>query len=91
MVMALSASAHLGLCPFCFLLLVHPAWQQEEQGVRVFANGDSCSYQASILPALIHLCESWQLEGDSLRAALDNPECRDLLDYLLENGCIYVE
>ena len=67
------------------------AWQQEETGICIFANGDSRRYSASVIPTLVSLCELWRLEGEALSSALGIPECQELLDYLLESGCIYVE
>ena len=67
------------------------AWQQEADGIRVFANGESRLFDDSVLPGLIELCEDWRLEGPSLVSALDNDSGAELLDYLLETGCLYVE
>ena len=67
------------------------AWQQEETGIRVFANGESRVFPAPVLPHLVLLCENWRLQEEQLVQALDEPACAELLDYLLESGCIYVE
>ena len=67
------------------------AWQQESEGIAVFANGDSREFTEAVLPALLVLCEHWRLEGGPLAAALAEPESARMLDYLLEAGCIYVE
>ncbi len=67
------------------------AWQQDAEGILVYANGDSRRFSEETLPVLIELCDSWKLEGEALSAALAAPDCSRLLDYLLESGCLYVE
>jgi 50S ribosomal protein L16 3-hydroxylase len=67
------------------------AWQQELEGIAVFANGENQPFSEEVLPSLLKLCGDWRLEGDTLKAALAVPEAAELLDYLLESRCIYVE
>ncbi len=67
------------------------AWQQELEGIAVFANGDSLEFPQDILPVLITLCENWRLEGEALSSAMADPQSAALLYYLLDSGCIYVE
>jgi 50S ribosomal protein L16 3-hydroxylase len=67
------------------------AWQQEQAGIRVYANGESRLFNESVLDSLMTLCESWRLEGESLSRCLTLPETTKLLEYLLENESIYVE
>ena len=67
------------------------AWQQEASGIQVYANGDSRCFDDAVLPGLIQLCEHWRLDGDGLAATLEAAAGNELLDYLLETGCIYVE
>jgi len=67
------------------------AWQQEQGGVAVFANGDSREFPESVLPCLVQLCDSWRLDGDLLASALKDKASLALLNYLLEESCIYVE
>jgi 50S ribosomal protein L16 3-hydroxylase len=67
------------------------AWQQDTDGIRVFANGDSRSFNPDVLPALITLCEHRELAGDVLANARAAGHTATLLDYLLEMGAIYVE
>ena len=67
------------------------AWQQEQAGIRVYANGESRLFNESVLDSLMTLCESWRLDGERLSCCLALPEMAKLLDYLLENGGIYVE
>jgi 50S ribosomal protein L16 3-hydroxylase len=67
------------------------AWQQTAEGILVFANGDSCRFDNAVLEPLIRLCGDWRLGQGELSAALADPACRELLDYLLDSGCIYVE
>jgi 50S ribosomal protein L16 3-hydroxylase len=67
------------------------AWQQESQGMVVFANGESREFPDSVLPCLVDLCGNRRLEGDALAAVLADPASDELLNYLLEADCIYVE
>ena len=67
------------------------AWQQEGAGITVFANGQSLTCPDSVLPSLLTLCENWRLAGTELDLAMADQNTADLLDYLLESGCIYVE
>jgi len=67
------------------------AWQQELEGIAVFANGESLEFGENVLPLLLTLCDSWRLQGEALSAALLDPHRAALLHYLLESGCIYVE
>lgn len=67
------------------------AWQQEGEGVAVFANGGSAIFPPAVLPPLMTLCDAWRLERDELARVMADDACAGLLDYLLESGCIYVE
>jgi 50S ribosomal protein L16 3-hydroxylase len=67
------------------------AWQQEAAGIAVFANGQSRHFDGAVLPSLTALCEQWRLEGAALGGALADEAGADLLGWLLESGCIYVE
>ncbi len=67
------------------------AWQQEQGGIVVFVNGAHRVFGESVLDCLAVLCESWRLQGPTLAAGLAQAETVALLDYLLENGGIYVE
>ncbi len=67
------------------------AWQQGQSTITVFANGDSREFPPSVLPLMVALCGNWRLEGDVLVAALADEDTDQLLNYLLESGCIYVE
>lgn len=67
------------------------AWQQDSDGIRVFANGDGRTFKPGILPALQMLCQDWALTGDDLMKGTADPDSAALLDYLLEMGVIYVE
>jgi 50S ribosomal protein L16 3-hydroxylase len=67
------------------------AWQQELEGIAVFANGENREFPQGILPVLISLCDRWRLEGATLSGAMIDPDSAALLHYLLESGCIYVE
>ncbi len=67
------------------------AWQQEAEGILVFANGECRVFDAAVLPGLLVLCESWRLAGADMEHALADPHSAALLDYLLESGVIYVQ
>lgn len=67
------------------------AWQQEPQGVMVFANGEARLFDATVLSCLTALCERWRLEGDLLARCRAAAGTAALLDYLLETGGIHVE
>jgi 50S ribosomal protein L16 3-hydroxylase len=78
--------AAVELCPAAKL-----AWQQEAEGIVVFANGECLQFSEAALPMLMTLCDHWRLQGETLSKALLDPQCMTLLHYLLESGCIYVE
>jgi 50S ribosomal protein L16 3-hydroxylase len=67
------------------------AWQQEEDGITVFANGQGRVYASSVLPTLLVLCAHWRLADNELMQALDDPNTVACLDWLLRSGCLYVE
>jgi 50S ribosomal protein L16 3-hydroxylase len=67
------------------------AWQQEADGVWVFANGESRRFPANVLQSLVELCGNWRLSGAGLADTLQSADGAALLDYLLETGCLYVE
>ena len=67
------------------------AWQHEAQGITVFANGESETFDASVLPSLVILCESWRLASADLEDALADTSTYTLLEYLLQSGCLYVQ
>ena len=75
---ALSASAKL-------------AWQHEAEGITVFANGESQTFDESVLPSLVILCESWRLAASDLEDARADTNTYTLLEYLLQSGCLYVQ
>lgn len=66
------------------------AWQHSEDGITVFANGESCAFPAAIAELLIELCGAWELDAGRVQVALRNPDASALIDYLLETGCIDV-
>ncbi|MEH6590261.1 MAG: cupin domain-containing protein [Halioglobus sp.] len=64
------------------------AWQQQEDAIIVFANGQNLSHPTTVVDMLLALCSGNALSGDSLTSALNNPECAILLGQLWELGCI---
>ncbi|MEZ5501972.1 MAG: cupin domain-containing protein [Halioglobus sp.] len=67
------------------------AWQQEAEGILVFANGEYRVFDESVLPCLLELCATWRLAERPLEHALADPGGMSLLDYLLECGVVYVQ
>ena len=67
------------------------AWQQEPEGITVFANGQARLFSSTVLDTLATLCGDWRLDGERLAGALAQADTARLLDYLLESGGIYVE
>jgi 50S ribosomal protein L16 3-hydroxylase len=67
------------------------AWQQEAEGITVFANGESQTFDESVLPGLVILCDSWRLASTDLEDALADTNTYTLLEYLLRSGCLYVQ
>lgn len=67
------------------------AWQQEAAGIVVFANCEARSFPPEILPSLTSFCADWRLAGTQLSQGLAEPAVVQLIDYLLEMGCLYVE
>jgi 50S ribosomal protein L16 3-hydroxylase len=67
------------------------AWQQEAEGLVVFANGEAGRFSIEALPLVTELCGNWKIEGELLADALSTPELMGLLDHLLVAGCLYVE
>lgn len=67
------------------------AWQQNVTSVSVYANGESRLFTNVVASILVTVCGQWALEGPELAAVIGEAEGAQLLDYLLERGCIYVE
>ena len=67
------------------------AWQQDEAGLTVFANGESLKCSQSTLPVLLVLCDRQDLTGASLDKAIADIDTTKLLEHLLRMGCIHVE
>ena len=67
------------------------AWQQENEEILVFANGESRPFTASVLPSLLILCQNWRLDAADLAQAFTDSETVRLLGYLMENGVIDVQ
>ncbi len=67
------------------------AWQQEPVGIAVYANGQYRLFGQAILSILEKLCGQWRLEASALSEAMACKQGAQLLNYLLDCGCIYVE
>lgn len=77
------AGTCIGLCADAKL-----AWQQADDNVVVFANGESIVCGNAILPMIILLCSEGLLEDAALADALNDPDNAALLTALLELGCL---
>jgi 50S ribosomal protein L16 3-hydroxylase len=66
------------------------AWQQDVQGLMVYANGESLNCGPSAMPALLALCDGQPLTGTLLDKALADPDTAGLLARLVHLGCIHV-
>ena len=67
------------------------AWQEQEEGIMVYANGQARIFASSVLPTLMLLCENWQLGYYEVLQAMGDPGTAQCLDWLLQSGCLYVE
>lgn len=67
------------------------AWQQEADGIQVFANGERRKFNESVLPSLLLLCDGWRLAAAELDVALADADTTILLEYLLISGVVYVQ
>ena len=67
------------------------AWQDEDYALRVFANGESMCVSRDVLPAVIDLCDTWQLTKQQLSGLLGTGEGRALLTFLIHTGALDVE
>lgn len=77
---------HVSLFPAAKL-----AWQENEQDLTVFANGESLNCEHSALPCLLALCDHRILTGAALDNASADNNTKKLLERLLYSGCIHVE
>ena len=67
------------------------AWQEEDNALRLFANGESTVLSRDVLPAVIDLCDTWQLTKKPLAELLGSGEGRALLTFLINTGALDVE
>lgn len=68
------------------------AWQHTQGVVSVFANGDSRDFGEAVLPLLEELCGQGVLAATAVAStAASRGDTLDMLDYLLERGCVYVD
>ena len=79
-----------GACSIELAAAAKLAWQQTPAGVTVYANGECISCSAAVLTTLLVLCEHHSLQGRQLDSALASPETVQLLETLLQVGCIDV-
>lgn len=67
------------------------AWQQEAEGITVFANGQVDCFPETALPALVTLCERTVLSLTPGELAGANNATGELLSHLFQCGCINVK
>tara|TARA_R110002110_G_scaffold166675_1_gene367451 strand:- start:9933 stop:11066 length:1134 start_codon:yes stop_codon:yes gene_type:complete len=67
------------------------AWQQEDNTIVIFANGDSQRYPDTVLPVIMHLCATGELQNSMLSEAMASAPAQQLVHDLLGRGCLYVE
>ncbi len=67
------------------------AWQDDGDTLRVFANGESASLARDVLPALIELCDTWQLSDKQIPGLLSSAEGKAMLAFLIHAGALDVE
>lgn len=64
------------------------AWIDHGTHLMVFANGDSFSCPSQCRALLETLCENWRVSGADLSYSLQTEERRELLQSLMELGCL---
>ena len=62
------------------------AWQQEPEGITVFANGQARLFSSAVLDTLATLCGDWRLEGERLAGALGDADLLSLPWIVRERG-----
>jgi len=67
------------------------AWQREDDDLVVFANGESRCFDRDTLAVATALCGDCSLDANAVARAMAGKHTAELLDYLLETGCIYVD
>jgi 50S ribosomal protein L16 3-hydroxylase len=67
------------------------AWQEDGTGLIVYANGESFACGAPAMASLVILCDRQNLEGDTLDKALGDSDTANMLERLVQNGCLHVE
>ena len=67
------------------------AWQEKNDKIVVYANGEALHHDRAVLPAVLALCENWILEDVLLEQAVNCSHCSLLLEQLLERGCLELE
>jgi len=67
------------------------AWSAASGQFLVFANGETIPGRDSNRELVETLCRDWRIEGAALTHFLRSTDNRELLQQLLETGCVYVE
>jgi len=75
----------------CVLPSAKLAWNDVDDNIEVYANGNSQQFSTEVRSTVIALCENSRLEGQALVAAKASPEGINLLQYLITQACISVE
>jgi 50S ribosomal protein L16 3-hydroxylase len=88
------AKAHTLLAGGAKAIALSPAaklsWTISGPNVIAFANGLSLHCAQSVLPSLLVLCGGEALIGTNLDKALAEPDTYQMLEHLLQAGCIHV-
>lgn len=66
------------------------AWIENAQDLTIFANGENFCCALSALPTMLLLCKRVAVVGANLDKALRDKDTTEVLERLLENGCIDV-
>jgi 50S ribosomal protein L16 3-hydroxylase len=67
------------------------AWQEKNNKIIVYANGEALRHDRVVLPMLLALCENWKLEDALLKQAINTAQCTLLMEQLRERGCLELE
>jgi 50S ribosomal protein L16 3-hydroxylase len=67
------------------------AWQEKNDNIIVYANGEALRHHRVVLPMLLALCENWRLEDVLLEQAINTAQCTLFLEQLRECGCVELE
>jgi 50S ribosomal protein L16 3-hydroxylase len=67
------------------------AWQNNDDGIDVYANGQCLQLSPAVRPTIIELCTSGKLKGKALNQAKADPETLEMLQQLISMACISIK